>query len=56
MDTTMTRTAGETVQLFDEQGRLLGTIYRPVTPEILGPRAEKVYLVRRDLRRTERAA
>jgi hypothetical protein len=47
MEATMTRTAGEQVQLYDEQGRLIGTIVRPVTPQVLGPGAEKVYLARR---------
>jgi hypothetical protein len=47
MEPTMTRTTGEQVQLYDEQGRLLGTIVRPVTPQVLGPGAEKVYLARR---------
>ena len=47
MEPTMTRTADNQVQLFDEHGALIGTIVRPVTAEVLGPGAEKVYLARR---------
>jgi hypothetical protein len=47
METTMTRTTDNQVQLYDDQGRLIGTIVRPVTREVLGPGAEKVYLARR---------
>ena len=47
MEPTMTRTADNQVQVFDEHGALIGTIVRPVTAEVLGPGAEKVYLARR---------
>ncbi|HET8771720.1 MAG TPA: hypothetical protein VFM71_12120 [Gemmatimonadaceae bacterium] len=49
----MTRTADNQVQLFDEHGALIGTIVRPVTTEVLGPGAEKVYLARRPAGHTE---
>ncbi len=51
MEPKMTRTNEGQVQLFDEQGRLIGTIVRPVVPEVIGPGAEKVYLARRSERR-----
>jgi hypothetical protein len=50
MENTMTRTSDSQVQLFDDEGRLIGTIVRPVTPQVLGPGAEKVYLARRGAR------
>ena len=58
MEPTMTRTADNQVQLFDEHGALIGTIVRPVTAEVLGPGAEKVYLARRPagIRQADRAA
>ncbi len=51
MEPRMTRTSDNQVQLFDEQGRLIGTIVRPVVAEVVGPGAEKVYLARRGERR-----
>ncbi len=47
MEPTMTRLSDNQLELFDEQGRLIGTIVRPVTPDVIGPGAEKVYLARR---------
>ena len=34
------------VQVLDEQGRVIGVISRPVSPDVLGPGREKVYLAR----------
>ena len=47
-DSKVTRISEKQVQLFDEQGRLIGVISRPVVPaEAVGPGREKVYLARR---------
>lgn len=54
MESTMTRTQDDQVQLFDDEGRLIGTITRPVTRDVLGPGAEKVYLARRAPRTGDR--
>lgn len=35
------------VELYDENGRLIGVITRPAVREVLGPGREKVYLARR---------
>ena len=45
----MTRISEEKsrIELLDADGRLIGTITRPVEPEALGPGREKVYLARR---------
>lgn len=50
MTSTMKRTSDDQIELFDDQGHLIGTIIRPVTTEVLGPGAEKVYLARRESR------
>lgn len=41
-----TRTNGGSLCLFDERGRLIGTIDRPEQREPLGPGCETVYLAR----------
>ncbi len=47
MDPKVTRISDKQVQLFDEQGRFLGVITRPVVlTDVLGPGREKVYLAR----------
>jgi hypothetical protein len=49
MDPKVTKISDKQVQLYDEQGRLIGVISRPVVPaEAVGPGREKVYLARRD--------
>jgi hypothetical protein len=47
---TMTRKSDKNsrIELLDADGRLIGTITRPVETEALGPGREKVYLARRD--------
>jgi len=47
MDPTVTRISDKQVQVFDEQGRLIGVITRHVLSDLLGPGREKVYLARR---------
>ena len=42
----MTRTDGGSLYLFDERGRLIGTVDRPSQREPLGPGRETVYLAR----------
>lgn len=42
----MTRTDGGSLCLFDERGRLIGTVDRPSQREPLGPGRETVYLAR----------
>ena len=37
---------GESLCLYDEKGRLVGTIDRPVSRDLLGPGRETVYLSR----------
>ncbi|MFN0099368.1 MAG: hypothetical protein ACKVS7_11880 [Gemmatimonadaceae bacterium] len=44
----MTRISDNQVQLFDDQGRLIGVIRRPMDREVFGPGREKVYLARRE--------
>ena len=57
MDDRMTRISEKQVQLYDEQGRLIGVITRPIVPaEVVGPGREKVYLARRIADRTPHAA
>lgn len=51
MEPTMKRIADNQVQLYDDQGQLIGTIVRPVVAQVTGPGAEKVYLARQ---RTDR--
>lgn len=46
MEPIMQRTPDNLVNLFDDKGNLIGTIVRPVTRDVLGPGAEKVYLAR----------
>lgn len=41
-----TRTDGGSLCLFDERGRLIGTVDRPEQREPLGPGCETVYLAR----------
>ena len=43
----MTRISDKQVQVYDETGRLIGVITRPVLTDVLGPGREKVYLARR---------
>ena len=38
--------AATPLELFDDSGRLIGVIARPVRPDVLGPGREKVYLSR----------
>lgn len=45
-DPKMTRTDGGSLCLFDERGRLIGTIDRPSQREALGPGRATVYLAR----------
>jgi hypothetical protein len=42
----MTETNGGSLCLFDDRGRMIGTIDRPVQRDPLGPGRETVYLVR----------
>jgi hypothetical protein len=56
MEPTMTRTADGQIQLYDDKGRLIGVITRPVVTDVLGPGREKVYLARRTERPTQHAA
>ncbi len=57
MDPKVTKISEKQVQLFDEQGRLIGVITRPIVPaEVVGPGREKVYLARRNADRTSHAA
>ncbi len=58
METKVTRISEKQVQVYDEHGRLIGVISRPVTTDALGPGREKVYLARRHAKadRTPHAA
>lgn len=56
METIVKRTAESRIELFDANGRLIGTITRPVEPEVIGPGREKVYLARRTAPRSSQAA
>ena len=42
--------------IYDENGRLIGVISRPVVTDVLGPGREKVYLARRGADRKPHAA
>ena len=50
MEPIVKRTSTSHVELFDAEGRLIGSIERPLEDEILGPGREKVYLARRETR------
>jgi hypothetical protein len=52
----MTQTTGGALCLFDERGRLIGTIDRPVQREPLGPGRATVYLSRPAQESTRAAA
>lgn len=56
METTVKRTSEARIELFDANGRLIGTITRPVEPEVLGRGREKVYLARRVTTQASQAA
>lgn len=56
MEPTVKRNSESRIELFDANGRLIGTITRPVEPEVVGPGREKVYLARRTPDRTSQAA
>ena len=47
MEPDVTRTPEPTIDVFDEAGRLIGTITRPLAGVGLGRGQEKVYLARR---------
>ncbi len=53
---TMIKTTGGSLCLFDERGRLIGTIDQPVQRDPLGPGCETVYLVRPERESTRNAA
>lgn len=55
-DPKMTRTDGGSLCLFDERGRLIGTIDRPSQLEALGPGRATVYLARPEQEATHVAA
>jgi hypothetical protein len=44
----MTRKSDSRIEILDADGRVIGTITRPVENEALGPGREKVYLARRE--------
>ena len=50
----LTLTTGGTLCVFDDRGRLIGTITRPVSREPLGAGREKVYLAQPESQRTQR--
>lgn len=54
MTTIVKRTSESRIELFDGNGRLIGTISRPIDAEALGPGREKVYLARRPMPRGDR--
>lgn len=56
METIVERSAESRIELFDADGRLIGTIIRPVEPEVVGPGREKVYLARRSSAQASQAA
>lgn len=43
---TTNRSTTKQVELYDDEGRLIGVIARPVVVDVLGPGREKVYLSR----------
>jgi len=47
MDTQVERPTESRIEVYDAHGRLIGTITRPIGPDVLGPGREKVYLARR---------
>lgn len=55
MTTLVTRISEFRIDLLDGDGRLIGTISRPVDTEALGPGREKVYLARHPQPRRELA-
>lgn len=55
MTTIVKRTSESRIELFDGNGRLIGTISRPIDAEVLGPGREKVYLARRPATRDQAA-
>lgn len=52
MEPIVNRTSESRIELFDDQGKLIGTIATPNAAEVLGPGREKVYLARRPVART----
>lgn len=50
MEPNVKRSSESRVDLFDINGKLIGSISRPVATEVLGPGREKVYLARRSSR------
>jgi len=50
MEPLVIRTTDSRMEVFDADGRLIGTITRPIEAVILGPGREKVYLARRSPR------
>ncbi len=52
MEPKVNRTSESRIELFDDQGKLIGTIAKPIAAEVLGPGREKVYLARRPAART----
>lgn len=56
MEPKVMRNSKEQVELYDERGRLIGVITRPVVKDPVGPGREKVYLARRAERSTQHAA
>jgi hypothetical protein len=52
----LTQTTGGSLCLFDERGRLIGTIDRPVQRDPLGPGRATVYLARAEQDSTRTAA
>lgn len=53
MNNIVTRISDTRIELRDAEGRVIGTISRPLDPDVVGPGREKVYLARRSAR-TER--
>ena len=56
METIVKRISEARIELLDANGRLIGTITRPVEPEVVGPGREKVYLARRSSKHGSQAA
>ena len=50
MTSLVTRISDSRIELRDADGRVIGTISRPVDPDVVGPGREKVYLARRGAR------
>ena len=53
MEPNLKRSSLARIDLFDLNGRLIGSISRPVATEVLGPGREKVYLARRTQRNNQ---